>query len=365
MAERIIGLEPLTILKSIPEPYISWMFLAGKIGLLFGLCFGAIAPVMVWVERRVCALIQDRYGPNRVGPFGLLQSLADGIKLLLKEDLRPKEVRPFFFILAPILSVIPAAMAFAVIPFGPPTTLGGLFDEPRRLQIANLNVGFLYILAITSLSVYAIAVAGWASNNKYTVMGALRASAQMISYELAAGLGIVSVILLSGSVDLVEIIESQKMVWNFIPGILAFAIFIPAIFAETNRTPFDLAESEAELVAGFHTEYSGMKFGLFFLAEYVNMTTVSALTVALFLGGWQFLPFLPWESIGVNIEKFWFVPSLWYFAKVAAMLFFFVWVRWTVPRFRYDQLMSLGWKTLIPIGLFNILITAAVLVFRS
>lgn len=334
-------------------------FLMGKIGLLFGISFGAVAPVMVWVERRVCALIQDRYGPNRVGPFGLLQSLADGIKLLLKEDLRPKEVRPFFFILAPILSVIPAAMAFAVIPFGPPTTLGGIFDEPRRLQIAELNVGFLYILAITSLSVYSIALAGWASNNKYSVMGALRASAQMISYELAAGLALVGVIILAGSVDLVTIVQQQERVWNFLPGILAFVVFLPAIFAETNRTPFDLAESEAELVAGFHTEYSGMKFGLFFLAEYVNMTTVSALTVALFLGGWQFLPFVTWADVGIDIEQFFMIPSLWFLAKIGVLLFFFVWVRWTIPRFRYDQLMNLGWKTLIPIGIFNLVIVAA------
>ncbi len=358
-------MEPLKLLQSIPEPYISWIFLAFKIGALFGVCFGAIGPVMVWVERRVCALIQDRYGPNRVGPFGLLQSAADGIKLLLKEDLRPTEVHRFFFILAPVLAVIPAAMAFAAIPFGPATTVWGLFSEPRRLQIAELNVGFLYVLAISSLSVYSVALAGWASNNKYTVLGALRASAQMISYELAAGIAIVGVVMLSGSVDLVKIVESQKYLWNIFPGILAFAVFLPAIFAETNRTPFDLAESEAELVAGFHTEYSGMKFGLFFLAEYVNMTTVSALTVCLFLGGWELLPGLPWEATGLDMAKLWFLPSLWFLAKVSVFMFFFVWIRWTVPRFRYDQLMSLGWKTLIPIGLVNLVVAALFVLFRN
>jgi NADH-quinone oxidoreductase subunit H len=187
----------------------------------------------------------------------------------------------------------------------------------------------------------------------------------MISYELAAGIAIVGVVMLSGSVDLVKIVESQKYLWNIFPGILAFAVFLPAIFAETNRTPFDLAESEAELVAGFHTEYSGMKFGLFFLAEYVNMTTVSALTVCLFLGGWELLPGLPWESTGLDMAKLWFLPSLWFLAKVSVFMFFFVWIRWTVPRFRYDQLMSLGWKTLIPIGLVNLVVAALFVLFRN
>lgn len=357
MAKGSARLESLNLDLLIP-----WAFFAGKILLLFGFCFGFLAPVMVWVERRVCALIQDRYGPNRVGPFGLLQTLADGIKLLLKEDLRPKEVRPGFYILAPILSVIPATMAFAVIPFGPATTLWGLFKEPQRLQIADLNVGFIYILAISSLGVYAIALAGWASNNKYTVLGSLRASAQMISYELAAGLSVLSVVILCGSVDLVKIVEYQATnTWNIFPGILAFFVFLPAIFAETNRTPFDLAESEAELVAGFHTEYSGMRFGLFFLSEYVNMATVSALCILLFLGGWEFLPWIPWAKTGLDLQTWWFVPTIWFGMKLAFFMFFFVWIRWTVPRFRYDQLMSLGWKTLIPISLANIVIITTVL----
>lgn len=347
------------------DELISWLFFAGKIAFLFGLCFGVIAPVMIWVERRVAGLIQDRYGPNRVGPFGLLQSLADGIKLVFKEDLRPEGVKPVFFILAPILAVIPAAMAIAAIPFGPETTLGGLLPKPERLQIANLNVGFLYILAISSLSVYAVAIAGWSSNNKFSVLGGLRAASQMISYELAAGLAVISIILLSGSVDLVKIVESQNDMWNIFPGILAFLVFLPAVFAETNRTPFDLPEAEAELVVGFHTEYSGIKFGLFFLAEYVNMFTVSALAVLMFFGGWE-LPFVRWADVGLDPSAYplyialplSLLPTAVFFAKVAFFLFFFVWVRWTLPRFRYDQLMNLGWKTLVPLGIASIVIIA-------
>lgn len=353
------------------ETQIAWAFFAGKILLLFGLAFGVVATLMVWVERRVCALVQDRYGPNRVGPFGLFQIIADGLKLLLKEDLRPTEVRPFFYLLAPILAAIPTTMAFAVIPFGPSTTLGGLFEEPKRLQIADLNAGFLYVLAITSLSVYAIALAGWSSNNKFSVMGALRASAQMISYELAAGLSILSVVILSGSLDLVKIVEAQKHNWNVIPGFLAFMVFLPAIFAETNRTPFDLPEAEAELVVGFHTEYPGIKFGLFFLAEYINMATASAMAVLFFFGGWE-LPFIRWSDTGIDFNALYFgflptviLPFMVFALKVAIFLFFFVWVRWTLPRFRYDQLMSFGWKTLIPLALINILVTTAYLVFRS
>lgn len=348
------------------EQLIITLFFFGKLFLFFGLVFGVVAPVMIWVERRVAGLIQDRKGPNRVGPLGLLQSLADGVKLVLKEPLFPEQVNKPYYLLAPILAVVPAAMSFAVIPFGPPTTLGGIFETPQRLQIANLNVGLLYILAITSLSVYGVALAGWSSNNKYSVLGALRASAQMISYELAAGLAIVSVVLLSGAVDLVQIVQSQDSLWHIIPGILAFVVFLPAIFAETNRTPFDLPEAEAELVVGYHTEYSGIKFGLFFLSEYAIMTTVSAMAVLLFLGGWNLLPFYTWADAGIDVEGSLLGTALataWFAAKVAFFLFIFVWVRWTLPRFRYDQLMGLGWKTLVPIAVFNIFITAGVIAF--
>lgn len=368
MAERALGLEQI-IQWIVSAPVLPWIFFFGKILFIFTLGFGVIAPVMIWVERRVAAFVQDRVGPNRVGPLGLLQSLADGIKLLLKEDLRPDEVRPFFFILAPALAAIPAAMAFAVVPFGPETTLGGLLSSPARLQIAPLNVGLLYVLAIGSLAVYSIALAGWASNNKFSVMGSLRASAQMISYELAMGMAVVAVILMSGSVDLYDIVKAQTNNWFIlsIPGLIAFLIFVPAMFAETNRTPFDLPEAEAELVVGFHTEYSGMKFGLFFLAEYVNMTTLSAMCVLFFFGGWELLPFgITWESVGYNVDQYWFswmLPFAWFAAKVAFFLFVFVWVRWTLPRFRYDQLMSLGWKTLVPIGIANIVLVAGLLSF--
>lgn len=338
-----------------------WWFLFAKIWLFYGLAFGVIAPVMIWIERRVAGLVQDRPGPNRVGPFGLLQSLADGIKLLFKEPLWPQQVKPVFYILAPIIAVLPAALAFAVIPFGPTTTVGGLFESPQRLQIAPLNVGVLYVLAVTAFSVYAVALAGWASNNKFSVLGALRASAQMVSYELAAAMAVVSVILLSGSVDLVEIVESQKQMWHIVPGFLAFLIFLPAIYAETNRPPFDLPEAEAELVVGYHTEYSGIKFGLFFLSEYVIMTTVSALAVVMFFGGWEFLPGLSWERVGLDVNQFWYIPSLWFLLKIGCFMFLFVWVRWTLPRFRYDQLMHLGWKTLLPLALLNIVITAGII----
>lgn len=348
---------------------IDLVFVLAKVLLFFGLVFGAVAPIMIWVERRVAGLVQDRYGPNRVGPFGLLQSLADGIKLLLKEPLMPTQVNKPYYLLAPMIAVVPAALSFAVIPFGPPTTLGGLFETPQRLQISSLNVGLLYVMAVTALSVYGIALAGWSSNNKFSVLGALRASAQMISYELAAGLSIVSVILLSGSVDLVEIVQSQAKMWHVVPGFLAFLVFLPAIYAETNRTPFDLPEAEAELVVGYHTEYSGMKFGLFFLSEYAIMTSLSAMAVLFFFGGWELLPGLTWAQAGVDVNAIMFglplflLPVGWFAAKVAVFLFLFVWIRWTLPRFRYDQLMSLGWKTLLPVAILNIFITAGVMTF--
>lgn len=352
----------------ISDAWIPWLFLSGKILLFFGLVFGAVAPVMIWVERRVAGLVQDRKGPNRVGPFGLLQSLADGVKLLLKEPLWPEGVKRPFYILAPILAVIPAALSFAVIPFGPPTTLGGVFETPQRLQIAHLNVGVLFLLAVTSVSVYGVALAGWSSNNKFSVLGALRASAQMISYELAAGLAVVSIVLLSGSLDLVDIVESQANLWNIVPGILAFIVFLPAIYAETNRTPFDLPEAEAELVVGYHTDYSGIKFGLFFLSEYAIMTSVSSLAVLFFFGGWHLLPGLSWADIGLDPSYSLLgtvLATLWFALKVAFFLFLFVWVRWTLPRFRYDQLMSLGWKTLLPVALFNIVLIAGIMAFTA
>jgi len=322
---------------------------------VFGATMGTVA-YLTLVERRVSAFMQKRVGPNRVGYAGLLQPLADGIKFIMKEDIIPLHVNKFFYILAPMISIIPALITFAVIPFGAPTTFNGLLDNPVELQITELNVGVLYIVAIASLGVYGIVLGGWASNNKYSLIGGLRSSAQMISYELAMGLALVGVIMTAGSLNLSEIVIRQGKYWFVFPQILGFIIFIISSFAETNRLPFDLPEADSELVAGYHTEYSSMKFAMFFMAEYANMITASALIVTLYLGGWQGSPIGGWFNLPI-IDKLWFMPLAWFALKVGAVLFFFVWVRWSFPRFRYDQLMAFGWKVLVPLALLNILIT--------
>jgi NADH-quinone oxidoreductase subunit H len=324
-----------------------------KIFVVFNAVMAAVT-FLVWVERRISAFIQDRLGPNRVGPYGLLQPLADAIKFLYKEDLIPGQVDRRVFIIAPALSLIPALMTFAVIPFG--GTLS-IFGREIPLIITDVNIGVLYILALSSLGVYGIVLAGWSSNNKYSLLGGLRSSAQMISYELALGLSIVGVVLLTGSLSLREMVYAQYGLWNVVKQPLAFFIFLVAVFAETNRLPFDLPEAETELVAGYHTEYAGMKFAMFFMAEYANMVTASALVVTLFFGGWM-IPFVstpepsPWWLSLLEILTF--------VVKVAAILFLFVWVRWTIPRFRYDQLMVLGWKVLLPLALLNIFVTSGI-----
>ena len=312
------------------------------------------AAVMVYVERKVAALLQQRLGPYRVGPRGLLQPLADIVKLLFKEELRPKDADAILFTLAPVLSATAAFAAFAVVPFGAETTLLGLLDEPLRLQVADVNVAVLVVFAISSMSVYGIVLAGWSSNSKYSLLGGLRSSAQMISYELSYALALASVLVVANSLSLTEIVDRQAGTWlGFIPRWLvfvqpvAFAVYMIAGIAETNRAPFDFPEAEQELVAGYHTEYSSMRFALFFMAEYINMVTVSAVASDLFLGGWHG-PFLP-ESLG------W----IWFLIKVAAILFFYVWMRWTLPRYRYDQLMWFGWKVLLPVAVVNLLVTAA------
>jgi NADH-quinone oxidoreductase subunit H len=312
------------------------------------------AAVMVYVERKVAAMLQQRVGPYLVGPKGLLQPLADVIKLMFKEELRPKAADAFLFALAPIISATCAVAAFAVVPFGAGTTLFGLLDEPMPLQVADVNVAILVILAISSMSVYGIVLAGWSSNSKYSLLGGLRASAQMISYELSLGLALGSVLLVGNSLSLTEIVESQGGAWfGVIPRWfvfvqpVAFIIYMLSGIAETNRAPFDFPEAEQELVAGYHTEYSSMSFAMFFLAEYINMVTVAAVATNLFLGGWHG-PFLP-ESLG------W----IWFLLKVSAILFFYVWMRWTLPRYRYDQLMGFGWKVLLPLAVVNLLVTAA------
>src|SRR5579863_1462848 len=324
---------------------------------IIGVVFFALqitAAVLVYMERKVAAVIQERYGPYLVGPKGLMQPLADILKLIMKEELRPKGADVVLFYAAPILSATAAFAAFAVIPFGADTTFFGFLDSPIHLAAADVNVGLLVIFAISSMGVYGVVLAGWASNSKYSLLGGLRSSAQMISYELAYGLSFAAVIMLAGSLSLRGIVEQQDGYWfGFIPHWylflqpLGFLIFLIAGVAETNRAPFDFPEAEQELVAGYHTEYSSMSFAMFFLAEYINMVTVSAVATDLYLGGWNG-PFWS-ESIG------W----VWFLIKVGAILFFYVWMRWTLPRYRYDQLMRFGWKILLPIAVVNLIATGA------
>jgi len=307
---------------------------------------------LVYAERRVSAFIQNRLGPNRVGPFGLLQAPADVLKLFIKEEIVPTKANRFIHTLAPIISIAVAFSTFAVIPFGDSITL---FGSEVKLIIADVNIGVLYILALTSVGVYGITLSGWSSNNKYSLLGALRSTAQMISYELSLGLAVVGVVMVAGSLRLDVVVEMQSgFAWNAFLMPIGFITFVVAAFAETNRLPFDLPEAEPELVGGYHTEYSGMKFGSFFLAEYVNMITSSALIVTLFLGGWQFpgLDLLGLPQLWMSV-----VHVLTFMLKVGAVLFFFLWIRWTIPRFRYDQLMNLGWKVMLPLALLNIAVT--------
>jgi NADH-quinone oxidoreductase subunit H len=312
------------------------------------------AAVMVYVERKVAAKLQQRVGPYLVGPRGLLQPIADVVKLMFKEELRPRAADPFLFALAPVISGAAAFAAFAVVPFGAETTLFGWVPEGLRLQVADVNVAILVVFAIASMSVYGIVLAGWSSNSKYSLLGSLRSSAQMISYELSYGLALAGVLLLGNSLSLTQIVDGQAGYWfGVLPRWfvflqpLGFVIYMTAGIAETNRAPFDFPEAEQELVAGYHTEYSSMSFAMFFLAEYINMVTVSAVATDLFLGGWHG-PWLP-ESLG------W----IWFLLKVGAILFFYVWMRWTLPRYRYDQLMRFGWKVLLPLAVVNLLATAA------
>ena len=336
--------------------FLALLIICVKVLLVFAATMLTVL-LMIYAERRISAFIQGRLGPNRVGPHGLLQPIADGIKFLMKEDIIPAGVDKPIYLLAPAMLLIPALMTFAVIPFGSDITL---FGRNIPLQVADVNVGILYILALTSIGVYGLVLAGWASNSKYPLIGGLRSSAQLISYELTMGLAIVSIVLLSGSLRLNDIISQQQghfLSRNVFKQPLAFLIFLIAVYAETNRLPFDLTEAEQELVGGYHTEYSSMKFAMFYMAEYANMITAAALTVTLFFGGWD-LPFLNETSMGMlgvvlSVAAF--------ILKTAFFLFLFIWVRWTFPRFRYDQLMNLGWKVMLPLALFNIFITAGYL----
>ncbi len=310
-----------------------------------------VVPVMVWVERRGSALIQDRPGPNRLGPFGLIQPLADALKFMFKEDVTPNAVDKPLYLLAPALAIMPAMLTISVIPFGPDFVLNGV---AYPLMITSAPAGVLLFLALGSLGVYSLVLAGYASNNKFSLMGAIRASAQMISYELALTMAVLAVVIPVGSFHLGDIVEYQRAhVWTFIPQILGFGVFLIASFAETNRLPFDLPEAESELVAGFHTEYSAMRFASFFMGEYMSMTSLSALGVTLYFGGWS----LP----GVHLDGLLgaIVGLLVLVAKIGVCMAVFVWVRWSFPRFRYDQLMRLGWKVLMPIAIVNLIAVSA------
>ncbi|MCO5323900.1 MAG: NADH-quinone oxidoreductase subunit NuoH [Nocardioidaceae bacterium] len=308
----------------------------------------------IWFERRVVGRMQHRIGPNVNGPFGLLQSLADGVKLALKEDLIPKAADKVVFLIAPVLVVVPAFVTWAVIPFGPEAKIP-FTDITTPLQLTDMPVAVLFVLAIASIGIYGIVLGGWSSGSTYSLLGGLRSSAQMISYEVAMGLSFVVVFLYAGSMSTSEIVEAQTKVWFLFPLLPSFIIYVISMVGETNRAPFDLPEAEGELVGGFHTEYSSLKFALFFLAEYVNMATVSAIATTLFLGGWR-APFgigTIWP--GAN-EGYW--PVLWFFGKVMAFIFMFVWLRGTLPRLRYDQFMHFGWKVLIPISIVWLLVLA-------
>jgi NADH-quinone oxidoreductase subunit H len=306
-----------------------------------------IVAYMTLMERKVLGHMQVRYGPNRVGPLGLLQPIADGIKLFFKEDIVVPFANRLIYIFAPTVIVITALMSFAVIPFGDQVTILG---RKVDLVVADVNVGVLYLFAISSLGVYGVVMGGWASNNKYSLLGSIRSSAQMISYELSLGLSIIGVLMITGSLSTVKIVEAQAPVWFVIYQPLGFIIYLISAVAESSRTPFDLTECENELVAGYQTEYSSMKFGLYYLGEYAHILVVSSLAVTLFFGGWQG-PWLP--------------PLLWFLIKVFIFIFFFIWVRATYPRFRYDQLMKFGWKVLFPLSLLNIMITGVVMSFLS
>jgi NADH-quinone oxidoreductase subunit H len=310
--------------------------LASVLGILIGAL--TIASGLIWLERRLLALWQDRYGPNRVGPFGLLQVLADMIKIFFKEDWIPPFADRVLFVIAPAVTVVTALMSFAVLPV------------TSRIVVVRLNIGLLFFLGMSSLGVYSVVLAGWSSNNKYSLLGGLRAAAQMFGYEVFMGLSLMGVVLQAGSFDLVQIVEAQRHLWFIVPQFLGFVLFVIAGLAETRRIPFDLPEAESELIAGYHSEYSGMKFGMFFVGEYLGVVLISSLLAVLFLGGWQG-PLLP--------------PLIWFLLKIFVLIAFFILVRASLPRPRFDQLMSLGWKVMLPLSLANVLVTGAIVLAKG
>ncbi|HWZ45717.1 MAG TPA: NADH-quinone oxidoreductase subunit NuoH [Candidatus Saccharimonadales bacterium] len=348
-----------------------------KIALVVFLLMTGVA-YTTWLERKVIGRIQNRWGPTRVGPFGLLQPLADGIKFILKEDMIPDKVHRGLFILAPVLALVMSLISIAVIPFGEglhvpvagtdtQLQITGVNGFPGAPHSTDINIGLLIILGVTSIGVYGIALAGWSSNSKYALLGSLRASAQMISYELALGLSLVGVLLMAGTFSLREIVNTQAGFWlpyvphwYIFPQFIAFFIYLMAAYAETNRIPFDLPEAETELVAGYHTEYSSMKFAMFFMAEYLNMITVSCIATLLFFGGWHGpqIPHLPQLLTDL-------LPVIWFSAKIFVFMFVYIWIRGTLPRFRYDQLMAFGWKFLLPLAIANIIVTSFIVAWRA
>jgi NADH-quinone oxidoreductase subunit H len=351
-----------------------------KIALVAFLLLTGVA-YMTWLERKVIGHIQNRWGPTRVGPFGLLQPLADGLKFILKEDMVPDKVHKVLYITAPMLALAMSLIAIAIIPFGETLKVGSTSTALQITGVVNpadphpldINIGLLIILGATSIGVYGIALAGWSSNSKYALLGSLRASAQMISYELALGLSLVGVLILSGTLSLRGIVESQIAGsqhpwfsflpawfphWYIFPQCIAFFVYLMAAYAETNRIPFDLPEAETELVAGYHTEYSAMKFAMFFMAEYINMITVGCVATLLFFGGWHGF------SFGPPILRA-LLPVIWFSAKIFVFMFVYIWIRGTLPRFRYDQLMAFGWKFLLPIAIANIIVTSLIVALRT
>lgn len=319
--------------------------------LVFGITL-LIATYSTYAERKVAAIMQDRIGPNRAGPGGILQPLADAVKMFMKEEIIPSISNKWLFILGPCIAMLTATMTGVVIPWGGPITIG---DQTFDLQIVDLNVGILYLFGVVSLGVYGIMIGGWASNNKFSLLGAIRASSQMISYEIAMGLAIIALVMTTGTLSLKEIVEQQDAGYaNIIYQPLGFVIFIICAFAETNRAPFDLPECETELIGGYHTEYSSMKLGFYLFAEYINMFISSAVIVSFYFGGYNF-PFQ--HELGLEGNMLSLLQTGVFFAKVIFFIFLFMWVRWTIPRFRYDQLMNLGWKVLLPLALANIFIT--------
>jgi len=341
------------------QPYLTPTVTVVMIFVVFNALIIASA-ILVYAERKIMGFMQQRYGPYLVGPHGVMQPFADIIKLVFKEELRPKGADKWLFTLAPVLAVLTAFVAFSTVPFGAETTLFGLLDTPIKLGVSDVNVGVLVVFAVTSMGVYGIVLAGWASNSKYSLFGGLRASAQMISYELSYATSLAAVILLAGSLSLREVVDSQAGTWfGFIPHWyiflqpIGFIIYVIAGIAETNRAPFDFPEAEQELVAGFNTEYSSVRFALFPQAEYINMVTMSAVATDLYLGGWHFPGIPVWMGVLVFI------------AKIAAFLFFYIWMRWTLPRYRYDQLMYFGWKWLLPASVINLLVTSALVLYLN